>query len=316
MTLNARMREIELSIIVPVFNEADVLPELQRRLLATLETLNAPFEIIYVNDGSADGTLSLLEEIASGDLRVKVIALSRNFGHQPALTAGCDHASGRALILMDGDLQDRPEAIPDFIRAWKEGSEVVYAVRASRQETWPLRKAFSLFYWLMKKMSGIDQPLDAGIFSLLDRKVIDVLRSMPERNRYFPGLRAYAGFNQTGIPVDRDARYAGASRVRVSGMIKLALDGLFSFSYLPIRIITATGCITAVGSVGYAFRVLYKKLVSGEAILGWASTLSAILFLGSLQLIMLGILGEYLGRIYEEVKNRPYYVVARKINLT
>jgi dolichol-phosphate mannosyltransferase len=243
------------------------------------------------------------------------LRLSRNFGHQPALTAGLDCAMGDAVILMDADLQDRPEAIADLVREWQGGTQVVYAVRASRRESWLLRTAFKGFYRVLGRMSRLHLPADAGIFGLLDRAVVNVLKSMPERNRYFPGLRAYAGFTQKGVSVPRDARFSGASRVHVSGLIRLALDGLVAFSFVPLRLCTFAGLVVSAGAFAYIVRILYKKWVSLEAIPGWASTLTAILFLGGLQLLMLGVLGEYVGRIYEEVKGRPYYIVAEKINV-
>jgi polyisoprenyl-phosphate glycosyltransferase len=304
-----------LSIVIPVLNEEKILPELWERLSLVLSTLNDPAEVIFVDDGSSDQGFSFLLDLSKKDPRVKLIRLSRNFGHQPALSAGIDHASGDAVVLMDGDLQDRPEAIPDFVKEWRAGSEVVYAVRASRKEGAVMRLAFKLFYRFIAKMSGIDLPPDAGIFGLLDRKVINVLKSMPERNRYFPGLRAYAGFGQKGIPVERDARHTGSSRVRLGGLIKLAADGIFAFSYIPIRMATGLGLLVAAGAFLFLLVIAFKKFVSHVAILGWASTLGAVLFIGGLQLVMLGIVGEYVGRIYEETKNRPYYIVSEKRNL-
>ncbi|HMP73117.1 MAG TPA: glycosyltransferase family 2 protein [Kiritimatiellia bacterium] len=304
-----------LSVVIPVYNERAALDELRQRLVTTLNGLDLDAEVIFVDDGSHDGSAERLDQFAEDDSRFRVIHLSRNFGHQPALSAGIDHASGDAVVLMDGDLQDRPEAIPEFIAEWRKGNEVVYAVRSSRRESLPMRAAFKLFYKVIQKMSGIRQPLDAGIFCLLDRRVVTVLKSMPERNRYFPGLRAYAGFVQAGVKVQRDARFADTSRVRVLGLIKLAMDGIISFSFVPIRLITLSGVMVAFFSFAYIIRVLHKKWVTGEAILGWASTLTAILMLGGIQLITLGVLGEYIGRIYEEVKKRPFYVIGRTKNL-
>lgn len=308
------MNKPAISIVIPLFNEEASLGELHKRISQVLKEIGQEVEVIYVNDGSTDDTGAALERIAAADPTARIIHLSRNFGHQPALTAGIDSAVGEAVILMDGDLQDQPEAIPGFVEKWREGYEVVYAVRSSRQENGMLRLAFKAFYWVQHKLSGIQQPLDAGIFCLLDRRVVNVLKTMPERNRYFPGLRAYAGFKQVGLPVDRDARFSGASRVRLTGLIQLAMNGILSFSMIPLRIASLLGATIAFCSFGYMLRVLYKKLVTGEAILGWASTLTGILFLGGIQMIILGLLGEYIGRIYEEVKRRPYYVVDRKIN--
>jgi len=303
-----------ISVVIPIFNESDTLPELVRRLNEVASAISHDVEIIFINDGSSDGSSEMLENICRENDRYRLIQLSRNFGHQPALTAGIDSASGDAVVLMDGDLQDKPEAIPEFIKVWETGPEVVYAIRSSRKEQFFYRSLFKGFYWIQHRLSGINQPLDAGIFCLLDRRVVTALKEMPERNRYFPGLRAYAGYQQVGIPVDRDARYAGTSRVSIPGLFKLAIDGIISFSYVPIRLVTASGCLVALFSFAYAIRVLHKKLVTGEAILGWASTMIAILFLGGIQLITLGLLGEYIGRIYEEVKNRPYYIIRSKTN--
>lgn len=311
--MTTRPTHPHIGIVIPVYNESATIPVLWDRLKQICSGTSTHFEFYFINDGSTDDSYQKLVELSKANENVNVIRLSRNFGHQAAVTAGIEHASGDALILMDADLQDRPEAIHDFIRAWQDGADVVYATRASRKENVLMRAAFKSFYRLMAKASGIQVPMDAGIFGLLDRSVVDVLIAMPERNRYFPGLRAYAGFTQTSVMVERDARHAGTSRVKFSGLIKLALDGLIAFSYLPIRMITAVGSIVALTAFGYTARVLYKKLVSGEAILGWASTLTAILFLGGLQLVMLGLIGEYIGRIYEEVKRRPYYIVMEKI---
>jgi dolichol-phosphate mannosyltransferase len=303
-----------LSVVIPIHNEEPTLPELWRRLRETLAGLDVPAEILFVDDGSTDRSSALIEEIGKADRRVKEIRLSRCFGHQSALTAGIDHATGAAIVLMDGDLQDRPEAIPSLLSEWRAGAEVIYAHRVKRKEGPLKRAAFWAFYAIVSRLSGVPQPPGAGIFGLLDRKVVDVLKTMPEHNRYFPGLRAYAGFRQKGIDVERDARYAGEPRVSPLGLLKLALDGIISFSYVPIRLVTVAGVFVAAAAGFFMCVVLYKKLVSHEAILGWASTLVAILFLGATQLITLGIVGEYIGRIYEEVKARPYYIVRDRTN--
>lgn len=303
-----------ISVVIPLFNEVDNIRELWLRLEKVLRSLNLAFEVVLVNDGSRDATADLVREICRVEPRVKLIQLSRNFGHASALAAGMDHAQGDAVVLMDGDLQDRPESIADFVREWQNGCEVVYAVRASRQESPGLRFLFKTFYRMLDFMSGIKMPLDSGIFSLLDRKAADVIKRMPEKNRYFPGLRAYAGFKQKGILVDRDPRFAGTSQVGLVGLLRLAIDGMISFSYVPLRLATFFGFIVSATAFAYILRVLYKKGVSGEAIPGWASTLTAILFIGGVQLIVSGIIGEYLGRMYDEVKRRPFYIISEKIN--
>lgn len=305
----------KLSVVIPVFGEERSIPELWARLGGILDTCGMAAEVIFVDDGSRDRSAELLQQICRQDPRAKLIRLSRNFGHQPALTAGIDHATGDAIVVMDGDLQDRPEAISDFLREWNAGAQVVYAIRTSRQENALMRAAFRMFYRLVARMSGIHLPPDAGIFGLLDRKVVDVLKAMPEHNRYFPGLRAYAGFKQAGVPVDRDARFAGSSQVGFSGLIRLAFDAIFAFSYVPIRIATFVGMVVATGAFLFLLVIAFKKFVSHAAILGWASTLGAVLLIGGFQLVMLGIVGEYIGRIYEETKRRPYYVISDKVNL-
>ena len=308
------MSEQALSIVIPIYNEEGILPELLQRLLPVIDGIPSSFEIVFVDDGSSDTSTAIIEASAADDPRIKLVQLSRNFGHQSALSAGIDLASGDALILMDGDLQDRPEAIPKFMEAWKDGADVAYAVRTSRQESWLKSLCFSSFYRLLKVVSGIQQPPDAGIFGLIDRKVITELQKMKEHNRYFPGLRAYAGFNQVGVEVDRDARFEGEARVGLKGLIKLAFDALFSFSVMPLRIISAVGAVVALMAFLYLLVIAYSKFIANNAISGWPSLLGAILFLGGLQLVMLGIVGEYVGRIYEETKQRQLYIVKNKVN--
>jgi glycosyltransferase involved in cell wall biosynthesis len=305
---------IDLSVVIPMYNEEQTLPELWRRLESVLSETHLHYEVIFVDDGSTDGTTAAIRELCQIHPQVQLIRLSRNFGHQPALTAGMDMSRGKAVVLMDGDLQDAPEAIPAFLEARGKGAEVAYAVRTKRRENPLMRLAFKSFYRLLGQVARISLPLDAGIFCLLDRRVVNVLKSMPEHNRYFPGLRAYTGFRQIGIPVQREGRYAGKPRVGIRGLFKLALDALFSFSFLPLRLATFTGLLVALGAFCYLVIVLYWKLFTIKAISGWASTLGAILLFGGLQLTMLGIVGEYIGRIYEETKKRPYYIIAETFN--
>jgi dolichol-phosphate mannosyltransferase len=271
------------------------------------------YEILFVNDGSTDGSGGALLDFHQADLRVKVIELSRNFGHQMALSAGIDHASGDAVILMDGDLQDPPEMIPRLVEKWAQGFDVVYAVRIKRKEGFLKRMTFSAFYRLLQALSTTQMPLDAGIFSLMDRKVVDVLKAMPERNRYLTGLRAWTGFRHAGIPCERGERFAGQPRQTLSRLLKLALDGIFSFSYLPLRAATVIGVAVSLLAFLTGLYALYAKLFTTKAISGWASMLVATTLLGGLILLMLGLIGEYLARIYDEVKARPAYVIARKV---
>ena len=303
------------SIVIPIYNEQETIPELLRRLKSDADTLDASAEIIFVDDGSGDESFNLLAEMHTRDPRFKALRLSRNFGHQVAITAGMEFAHGNAIILMDGDLQDPPELLPQMIERWKEGFQVVYAVKRSRKENALKRFAFSSFYKLMHTFSSITIPMEAGNFSLLDRRVVEVLRSMPERNRYISGMRAWAGFKQAGIDFDRDARFAGEPRMSMRQLVNLALDGLFSFSNAPLRLAIYLG-VTAAGLsfLGAAY-VIYAKLFTNRAVLGWSSTILSITFIGGMILLTLGVIGEYISRIYDEVKHRPLYIVRDKIGL-
>jgi dolichol-phosphate mannosyltransferase len=302
-----------LSVVIPIYNEVSTLPELRRRLVPALESVTRSFEVVFVDDGSTDGSSGVLASFGAEDPRLKVLWLSRNFGHQTALSAGLDHASGEAVVLMDGDLQDPPEVVPRLVAKWREGYQVVYAVKEKRKESLLKRAAFRLFYRLISRLSNVDLPVDAGIFSVLDRRTVEILRSMPERNRYVSGLRAYAGGRQTGVRFERAARHAGQPRQTPRKLMRLALDALFSFSYVPLRAATVAGFVVSAFAFLVLGVVLWKKLVSHEAILGWASLMSAILLIGGVQLVTVGIIGEYIGRIFDEVKGRPYYVVDRKL---
>lgn len=304
-----------LTVVIPVFNEEQNLPELFSRLLPVLDGLSYSVGMLFVDDGSSDQSADLIKKKLAEDPRIQLIQLSRNFGHQAALAAGVDFAVGDALILMDADLQDKPEAIPSFLEAWEAGANVVYAIRTSRQESGIKAWCFTGFYRLLRVVSGIHQPPDAGIFGLVDRKVVNEIKGMKEHNRYFPGLRAYAGFEQVGVEVDRDARFDGSPRVGLKGLVKLAFDALFSFSFVPLRIISAVGVLVAFGSFLYILRISYEKYISHTAISGWPSILGAVLFIGGLQLVMLGIVGEYVGRIYEETKQRKLYIVKNTVNV-
>lgn len=300
-----------LQVIIPLYNETHVLPKLWERLSSSCGKTGLVWSVLFVDDGSSDGTGVELDRLADANRNVEVLHLSRNFGHQAALTAGIDHANADAVVLMDGDLQDTPETISRFVDEWQSGAEVVYAIRTKRKEGVFSRLAFKAFYRILKALSGISQPADAGIFSLLDRRVLEVIRAMPEHNRYFPGLRAFAGFRQIGLPVERGARFAGEPRVGFRGLCKLATDAVFSFSYVPLRIVTCFGVFMAAASLIYLMWVLFEKFVTHTAISGWASTLGATLLLGSIQIVMLGVVGEYIARIYEETKRRPPYVILR-----
>jgi len=298
-----------LSVVIPIFNEFETLPELSRRLLAVFDGLACTCEVIFVDDGSVDDSLRRLRELAGADSRVRVIALSRNFGHQPALYSGICRASGDAVILMDGDLQDPPEVLPSLLSKWAEGFDVVFAVRRKRKEGLFKRVLYAAYYRLMQRVAYVQMPLDSGDFSLLDRRVAALLRSMPERNKFLRGLRAWAGFRQTGLEYERDARFAGAPKYTVLKLMKLALDGVISYSYVPLRISYALGALVSAGAFVLAAIYFAQRLFVDHYIpQGFTTIAVLVLFLGGVQLLSLGLLGEYVGRIYDEVKRRPEYV--------
>jgi glycosyltransferase involved in cell wall biosynthesis len=305
-----------LSVVVPIKDEIETLPELSRRLADVLTGELSDAEIVFVDDGSADGSARWIADRHADDARVKLVRLSRNFGHQAAVTAGLAHASGRAVVLMDGDLQDPPELIPTLVAKWSEGHEIVHTVKTRRQEPWARRIAFRAFYRLIRSLtSDTDLPVQAGLFSLLDRRVVEELARLPERNRYLAGLRSWVGFRQASVEYERDARWSGAPRVSVARLFRLAFDGIFSFSNLPLRLATLLGLIVSLTAFLLMATILYLRLFTDLAILGWASLMTSILFLGGVILVTIGIIGEYTGRIYDEVKRRPLYVVAERLGL-
>jgi polyisoprenyl-phosphate glycosyltransferase len=301
----------ELSVVIPVYNEEENLGVLVNRLVGALEGASLDFEIVFVDDGSCDGSVQKLNEIGASEKRIVVIELARNFGHQVAITAGLDFARGRAIAVMDADLQDPPEVLPQFVAKWREGNEVVYAIRAARKEGWFKTTSYKIFYRLLRHVSNIDIPLDAGDFCLMDRCVVDLLKSMPERNRFVRGIRSWVGLRQVGVPFERQARHAGTSKYTVGRLIILALDGLISFSYVPLRLITFLGLSVSVLAIGLAIFFFAKKLLYGLDPPGFATLIVSIFFLAGIQLITLGVIGEYVGRIFEEAKRRPLYVLRR-----
>lgn len=299
------------SLAIPVYNEEATIPELLRRTGAVLDVIpGGPHEIVIVDDGSSDRTLDLLEAAAEEDHRLVVIALSRNFGHQTALAAALDHVSGDVTILLDGDLQDPPEAIPTLLDFYKQGYDVVYVQRVNRKEAWWLRACYYLFYRLLALLSSIQLPLDAGDFGLMSRRVIDEIRRMPEHHRYLRGLRAWVGFRQIGIPIERSARQAGRTKYSPLRLLKLATDGIFAFSIVPLRAAALLGATATTLSVLYSLYAVYVKfwLHSPQ---GFTALILAITFLGGMNLFFLGIIGEYIGRLYEEAKGRPHYVIGK-----
>jgi glycosyltransferase involved in cell wall biosynthesis len=303
----------ELSVVVPLYNEQENLSELHLRLTRSLDGLDVEYELIFVDDGSRDATPEMLDDLAQGDPHVTVLHLSRNFGHQPAICAGLDHARGRGVILMDGDLQDPPEVLGRFVAAWRAGNDVVYAVRTRRKEGICKRFAYALFYRLLRATSDLDIPLDSGDFCLMDRKVVKALKALPERQRFVRGLRSFVGFTQIGLVYERDARLAGQPKYTFRALVRLALDGLVSFSGYPLTLVTYLGIFSLVLSLALASWVVVDAWFNHSAPRGWASTIIVMLFMGGVQLVSLGIIAEYLRRIFLEVKGRPTYIVGRVI---
>jgi glycosyltransferase involved in cell wall biosynthesis len=302
--------EIIISVAVPVYNELDSLPELHRRVGEVMAGVGEPWELLLIDDGSTDGSREWIQEVAKSDSQVQAVIFARNFGHQIAVTAGLDYCRGQALIIMDADLQDPPEVIPDLIAKWQEGYEVVYAVRAEREgETWFKRISAALFYRLINRITDVDIPLDTGDFRLMDRQVINVLASMREKHRFPRAMAAWVGFRQTGVPYKRAARFAGETKYPFRKMLRLALNAITGFSYFPLQIATYLGFASAGLSILAIPLVIILRLIGNQAFFGQASTLIAVLFLGGVQLISLGILGEYIGRVYDEAKGRPLYIV-------
>ncbi len=297
------------SVVIPVFDEADNLREIYRRLSAVLDSTKEPWEILLVNDGSSDGSLAIMQELGRKDRRVRIIDFVRNFGHQIAVTAGLDSAEGRAVVIIDADLQDPPEVILDLIAKWKEGFEVVYAVRTEREgESWFKEFSAKMFYRVILRITDVKIPLDTGDFRLLDEKVVAVMRQMRERHRFLRGMAAWVGFRQTGVPYHRQARFAGKTKYPLRKMLMLALNAITSFSYFPLQLATYMGFICAAFAAVAIPIVIGFRIAGSGAFLGQATTLIAVLFLGGVQLICVGILGEYIGRIYDEVKGRPLYI--------
>lgn len=308
--------DFKLSLVIPVFNEEKNLLELYDRITKVVAALKTPCQIIFVDDGSQDNSIKILQHLCEQDPRVQVILFSRNFGHQIAVTAGLHHASGDSVVIMDSDLQDPPEVIPLFIQKWQEGYEVVYGIRKKRKEHFFLRFLYALFYRMLRTVSTIEIPLDSGDFCLMDKKIVKLLNAIPERNRFVRGIRSWVGFNQIGIPYERGQRFGGHSKYSLSKLIKLALDGFVSFSYAPLRIASYVGFSVSAFSLIYGVGTFFQKIFTNTTVPGYTTTIIMICFLGGVQLIAIGIIGEYLGRIYDEVKNRPLYVVRGMLGFT
>jgi dolichol-phosphate mannosyltransferase len=302
--------KITYSIIAPIFNELDNIPELYRRVREVMDTTGEPWELILVDDGSTDGSTAALRELGKKDDCVRPVIFARNFGHQVAVTAGLDYSRGDAVVIIDADLQDPPEVILEMIKKWKEGYEVVYAVRAEREgESWFKLWTASFFYRLIYRITDVKIPLDTGDFRLMDRSVVEVMNSMRERHRFLRGMSAWVGFKQVGVEYRRAARKAGETKYPFRKMLRLALNAITSFSYFPLQVATFFGFASAgIAIIAIPF-VVYMRMTGSQAFFGQATTLIAVLFLGGVQLISLGILGEYIGRLYDEAKGRPLYIV-------
>jgi polyisoprenyl-phosphate glycosyltransferase len=305
-----------LSVVLPIYNEEEVIPELHRRLQEFLGRLGLDTEVLFVNDGSRDRSMKLLREIAASEPRYRVLSLSRNFGHQAAITAGIDHARGKAVVLMDADLQDPPEVVLQMIDKWREGFDVVYGRRRNRAgETWFKVVTAHAFYRLFAAMIPIDVPLDTGDFRLMSRRVVIALRELRETHRFVRGMVAWLGFRQAAVTYDRPGRFAGETKYPLRKALRFAIDGITSFSVVPLRISTYLGLLMTVVSAGLIAWAIVAKYVLERTVPGWTGIVVIVLTFASAQLLMTGILGEYVGRIYEEVKRRPLYILDEKVNV-
>ncbi|HZM24209.1 MAG TPA: glycosyltransferase family 2 protein [Anaerolineales bacterium] len=302
--------KITYSIVAPIYNEGENILELHRRVKDVMDSTNEPWELILVDDGSTDGSTEIIRELAKEDRHIRPIIFARNFGHQIAITAGWDYARGDAVVIIDADLQDPPELILEMAKKWKEGNDVVFAVRTEREgESWFKLWTASLFYRLIYRITDVKIPLDAGDFRLMDRKVVNVLKQMRERHRFPRGMSAWVGFKQVGVEYKRAARVAGETKYPFRKMFRLAINAVTSFSYFPLQVATFFGFASAGIAIIAILPVAYLRITGSQAFFGQATTLIAVLFLGGVQLISLGILGEYIGRLYDEAKGRPLYIV-------
>jgi len=303
--------DIRYSIVIPVYNEEAVINQTYRRLKQVMDLTGDPYELIFVNDGSCDHTASMIKNYRDQDDTVKLITFSRNFGHQIAITAGMDYALGAAVVVIDADLQDPPELILDMIEKWKEGFDVVYAKRTRRKgETFFKKQTARMFYRILKASTDLDIPTDTGDFRLLDRRVCNEMKRLPEKNRYVRGLVSWVGFRQTAVEYERDERLAGETKYPLKKMIKLSLDGITSFSYKPIKLATYAGSVIITSGLMYLAVMLLLKVFAKSVISGWNLVMAMQLVLSGILLTMMGIIGEYIGRIYDEARDRPLYIVS------
>lgn len=301
------------TIIAPIYNEIKCIDELYTQIVKVMDSTGEPWEMVWIDDGSRDGSTDRIRYYAELDPRIRPVIFARNFGHQIAVTAGLDYSRGQAVVIIDADLQDPPEVILELINKWKEGYQVVYAVRSEREgESWFKTFTAAQFYRMIDKITDVKIPLDTGDFRLMDRKVIDVLNSMREKHRFLRGMSSWVGFKQVGVPYKRHARFAGETKYPLKKMLLLALNAITSFSYFPLQLATYIGFIAAGISILAIPIVILTRVFGAQAFFGQATTLIAVLFLGGVQLISLGILGEYIGRVYDEVKGRPLYIVSEK----
>jgi len=299
------------SIIAPIYNEEESLPELYRRVSEVMDRTHEPWELVLINDGSQDKSSEIIRELATRDKRVRPVMFARNFGHQIAVTAGLDYSRGEAVVIIDADLQDPPEVILELIDKWREGYEVVYAVRSEREgETWFKKFTASIFYRLIYRITDVKIPLDTGDFRLLDRKGVKVMNTMREHHRFLRGMSSWVGFRQVGVNYKRGLRFAGETKYPFRKMLKLAVNAITGFSYFPLQLATYIGFLSAGLAIIAIPVVIILRAINPQMFFGQASTLIAVLFLGGVQLISLGILGEYIGRVYDEVKGRPLYVAS------
>ena len=305
----------EFSVIIPAYNEQEVIEETYRRLTAVMGQLNEPYELIFIDDGSRDKTAAVLARVCEQDKHAILIRFSRNFGHMPAITAGMDYARGNAVMVIDADLQDPPELFPKMIEKWREGYEVVYGKRSDRKgETGFKKLTAGLYYRFLKQMTDVDLPVDTGEFRLIDRKVCDAIKRIKEKNRYIRGLVSWVGFKQTAVEYVREKRFAGETKYPLTKMIKLAMDGITSFSYKPLKLAANLGFFISLLSFIYLLVVLYERLFTHSTTTGWASMVSIVLFSQGIVLMVLGLMGEYIGRIFEEIKGRPIYIIDEILN--